>query len=238
MNIFNNINDKDLEKLLKCLDAKNISFKKNSTIINNASNTNILSIITKGSASIIRIDYNGNKTLIENLKENDLFEAKMFNIVNNELSLIALEDTEYSKYIKYDNVGDVVMVKAQNVKNGTLNRKDLSFISNEVSDALPRSQLLPGDVVMTYVGANIGDVALIDDKYKYFMEEGYCDKLLNSVNLSSAISKIYSCNLEDLDDKINYMVKYGYVVDALKTVSNQISDTVYIHERNIRRERR
>ena len=79
MNIFNGINEKDLEKLLKCLDAKNISFKKGSTIINNASNTNILSIITKGSASIIRIDYNGNKTIIENLKENDIFEAKMFN---------------------------------------------------------------------------------------------------------------------------------------------------------------
>ena len=76
---------------------------------------------------------------------------------------------EYSKYIEYDDTGDVVMVKAQNVKNGTLNRKDLSFISNEVSDALPRSQLLPGDVVMTYVGANIGDVALIDDKYKYHL---------------------------------------------------------------------
>ena len=76
---------------------------------------------------------------------------------------------EYSKYIEYDDTGDVVMVKAQNVKNGTLNRKDLSFISNEVSDALPRSQLLPGDVVMTYVGANIGDAALIDDKYKYHL---------------------------------------------------------------------
>ena len=78
----------------------------------------------------------------------------------------------------------------------------------------------------------------IDDKYKYFMEEGYCDKLLNYVNLSSAISKIYSCNLEDLDDKINYMVKYGYVVDALKTVSNEISSSIYIHERNRKRERR
>ena len=93
---------------------------------------------------------------------------------------------EYSKYIKYDNVGDVVMVKAQNVKNGTLNRKDLSFISNEVSDALPRSQLLPGDVVMTYVGANIGDVALIDDKYKYHLAPNVAkirvdDKVYNSV---------------------------------------------------------
>ena len=62
----------------------------------------------------------------------------------------------------------------------------MSFISNEVSDALPRSQLLPGDVVMTYVGANIGDVALIDDKYKYHLAPNVAkirvdDKVYNSV---------------------------------------------------------
>ena len=28
---------------------------------------------------------------------------------------------------------------------------------------------MPGDVVMTYVGANIGDVAVIDNKYKYHL---------------------------------------------------------------------
>ncbi len=31
---------------------------------------------------------------------------------------------EYTQYINYDDSGDVVMVKAQNVKNGKLNRKD------------------------------------------------------------------------------------------------------------------
>ena len=76
---------------------------------------------------------------------------------------------EYTQYIHYGNSGDVVMVKAQNVKNGKLNRKDLSYISNEVSNSLPRSQLAAGDVVMTYVGANIGDVAVIDDEYKYHL---------------------------------------------------------------------
>lgn len=76
---------------------------------------------------------------------------------------------EYTQYINYEDSGDVVMVKAQNVKNGKLNRKELSFISNEVSDSLPRSQLAPGDVVMTYVGANIGDVAIIDNEYKYHL---------------------------------------------------------------------
>ncbi len=76
---------------------------------------------------------------------------------------------EYTQYIHYEDSGDVVMVKAQNVKNGKLNKKDLSFISNEVSDSLPRSQLAEGDVVMTYVGANIGDVAVIDSENKYHL---------------------------------------------------------------------
>ena len=76
---------------------------------------------------------------------------------------------EYTKFIKYQDSGDVVMVKAQNVKNGVLNEKDLSYISDEVSDSLPRSQLASDDVVMTYVGANIGDVAIIDNKHKYHL---------------------------------------------------------------------
>ena len=76
---------------------------------------------------------------------------------------------EYTSYIHYSDSGDVVMVKAQNVKNGSLNEKELSYISNDVSDLLPRSQLAPGDIVMTYVGANIGDVAIIDDRHRYHL---------------------------------------------------------------------
>ena len=87
-------------------------------------------------------------------------------IIGDNCFVTKLAGFEYTKYINYEDTGDVVMVKAQNVKNGVLNEKDLSYISNEVSDSLPRSQLAPGDVVMTYVGANIGDVAIIDDRHK------------------------------------------------------------------------
>ena len=90
-------------------------------------------------------------------------------LIGDDCFVTKLAGFEYTQYINYDDSGDVVMVKAQNVKNGKLNRKELSFISNEVSDSLPRSQLEPGDIVMTYVGANIGDVAVIDDKYKYHL---------------------------------------------------------------------
>ncbi len=89
---------------------------------------------------------------------------------------------EYSKYIHYSDTGDGVMLKSQNVKNGKLNNKELSYISNEVSDSLPRSQLAKNDVVMTYVGANIGDVAVIDDKYKYHLAPNVA-KIRPNVNI-------------------------------------------------------
>lgn len=90
-------------------------------------------------------------------------------LIGDDCFVTKLAGFEYTQYINYEDSGDVVMVKAQNVKNRKLNRKELSFISNEVSDSLPRSQLAPGDVVMTYVGANIGDVAIIDNEYKYHL---------------------------------------------------------------------
>ncbi|WP_343256494.1 restriction endonuclease subunit S [Ligaoa zhengdingensis] len=90
-------------------------------------------------------------------------------LIGNSCFVTKLAGFEYTQYIHYEDSGDVVMVKAQNVKNGKLNRKDLSYISNEVSNSLPRSQLTAGDIVMTYVGANIGDVAVIDYEYKYHL---------------------------------------------------------------------
>lgn len=93
----------------------------------------------------------------------------MEELIGDSCFVTKLAGFEYTQYIHYGDSGDVVMVKAQNVKNGKLNRKDLSYISNEVSNSLLRSQLAAGDVVMTYVGANIGDVAVIDDEYKYHL---------------------------------------------------------------------
>ena len=76
---------------------------------------------------------------------------------------------EYTKYIHYQDSGDVVMVKGLNVKEKHLKLDDLSYIDVETSDLLPRSQLHPGDVVMTYIGINLGDVAIVDDKHRYHL---------------------------------------------------------------------
>ena len=76
---------------------------------------------------------------------------------------------EYTNYIHYQDSGDVVMIKGLNVKEKHLKLDDLSYIDAETSDLLPRSQLHPGDVVMTYIGINLGDVAIVDDRHRYHL---------------------------------------------------------------------
>ncbi len=108
MKVFKNIPDDKIDILLSNLEASHLSFKKNMTVINNVYNANILSIIVKGSANIERIDYYGNRTIVEVLNEGDIFESRMFNLKNNELRIVSLEDTEvilieYDRIINFNN---------------------------------------------------------------------------------------------------------------------------------------
>ncbi len=113
MKIFNNIPEDEIDILLDDLKTKKIKFKKNSLIISNALNSNILSIIISGKACIERIDYYGNKTIIETLNPGDVFESRMFNLKNNELSIISLQETEVY-LIEFDNI--MINVQSNNHK--------------------------------------------------------------------------------------------------------------------------
>ena len=152
---------------------KELKFKRHS-IIDQENIVNILDSVQE-----IIAKYNKQLNMLDELVKArfvELFGDAVENTMNwpetfigDKCFVTKLAGFEYTQYINYKESGEVVMVKAQNVKNGKLNRKDLSFISKKVSDSLSRSQLAPGDVVMTYVGANIGDVAVIDDVYKYHL---------------------------------------------------------------------
>lgn len=84
----------EIERLLPCLEAKTMTFKKGNIILNNISDNHHFGILLKGSANVIQIDNNGNRSIIETLKKNDLFETEMFHMTNNEISVIALEETQ------------------------------------------------------------------------------------------------------------------------------------------------
>lgn len=67
---------------------------------------------------------------------------------------------EYSKYIEPKEVGEVPLIRAQNVKQGYFLNKNLLYIDEEISDKLVRSQVHGGELLMVYVGASVGDVCI------------------------------------------------------------------------------
>lgn len=93
-NLFNNITILNKEKILKSLEGNTLYFKKNNTILTNIKHDNIIGIILEGYVQIVKTDYNGNRTIIEDLYDNDIFSSKMSNISNNEYSVITKEDTK------------------------------------------------------------------------------------------------------------------------------------------------
>ena len=70
--LFDEIDDKEKDKILKVLETKPIIFSKNEIISNNEVDYNI-GIILKGEANVEKYDYDGNRSILEKLSDNSLF---------------------------------------------------------------------------------------------------------------------------------------------------------------------
>lgn len=92
--LFDKITPKNQEKLLKLLEASTFTFKKETSILSTSKRENIIGIITSGSIEITQIDYHGNRTIIEELEENDIFGSMFSSISNDEYDIITKEDTK------------------------------------------------------------------------------------------------------------------------------------------------
>jgi type I restriction enzyme S subunit len=75
---------------------------------------------------------------------------------------------EYTKYIKYVPDGEYIALRAQNVRNEGLDLRNVVRISREVASALYRSKLDKDDVVMTFIGANIGEATWVDKSDTFY----------------------------------------------------------------------
>jgi len=98
VSLFDKIDKNDVNKMLKCFNAKKINYKKDRTILSNVSNTTKFGIILKGSANVIRVDYNGVRSIIERLEINSIFGGPLYSSFNNELSIVATTDSEILEF--------------------------------------------------------------------------------------------------------------------------------------------
>lgn len=93
LTIFNNIENDDITRMLKCFGARKLEYKKDRTIISNVINTNLVGIILEGTADMIRYDYNGSRTIIEKLEKDSVF-GEVFSYLGSDISVVATSDCE------------------------------------------------------------------------------------------------------------------------------------------------
>jgi len=109
-NLFDNISEKNKEKIYKILRTTTNNYPKDINILSNENRSNYIGIIEEGTAQLIFNDYLGNKTILETLKENDIFGSLITNINSDEITCITKEKTRVS-YIDYDRITDTENIK-------------------------------------------------------------------------------------------------------------------------------
>jgi len=86
-----------------------------------------------------------------------------------EVALVTkLAGFEYTKFINYSIEGEIILIRALNIKNGKLNLENIYTMPKKLSSFLQRSKLLKNDLVFTYVGT-LGEVALIPENNKFHL---------------------------------------------------------------------
>lgn len=73
LTIFYGILKDDIQKMSVCFKAEYKKFSQGDIIADYNEKTDRLGIIQNGSAKLEKVDYSGNRTILEQLKENDLF---------------------------------------------------------------------------------------------------------------------------------------------------------------------
>lgn len=127
--LFNKISVKQQVKLLKLLETSILSFKKGTVMLSTVKE-NIIGVILEGYAQIVRTDYNGNRTIIEELEEEMLFGSTISSLSSDECELIAKEDTKVL-IIDYD-----LIIESENNTYSYYNQfvKNLLQITTDIID--------------------------------------------------------------------------------------------------------
>lgn len=71
--LFDGIEDQNLLGILGCLRARVMSFDKKYTILTEGSRAKYAGIVLSGSAHIVQVDYNGNQSIIADVRPSELF---------------------------------------------------------------------------------------------------------------------------------------------------------------------
>ena len=103
VNLFENISENNMLKLKKILRANSQKYKKNVNVLSNVNRDDFIALIDYGNIELIYTDYEGNKTVIEELETGEVFGTLTSSIKNEGITCITKEDTQIT-FIEYDQI--------------------------------------------------------------------------------------------------------------------------------------
>lgn len=175
-NIFDSIDSKEKDTLIKELEAHTVKLKKNTTL-SKILYRNILGIVLTGNAQIIKIDYDGNKSILEDLTDNMIFGSIISSLDSEEISLVAKEDAtllifDYDHILKFTNTSSKSYIQfLKNVLQITNNEVAKKNIRTEIlTKKTIRSRLLTyfetyskgGTLVLNHTYTELADFLAVD----------------------------------------------------------------------------
>lgn len=98
---YQNIDEKKLKKLLTTLQSNTHFYKSNQTIAYSISNRELIGILEEGSANLVRYDYDGKRSILEEMNEGDIFSDLFLAVDSAELSVISTTDCKVT-FIEYN----------------------------------------------------------------------------------------------------------------------------------------
>ncbi len=139
LSIFKNIDELEVETLLKTFGARKLEIKKDQLIFSKLNDDGFIGIILSGSVSVVKYDYNGNKIIIDNLEYNSII-GRPFSNYDSDVSVIASTDCAIL-FIDYNDLINDPKYKTQINKNSILILADMLSKLNERIEILSKRSI-------------------------------------------------------------------------------------------------
>ena len=91
---FKDITPNNKGKLLKLLETSNFTYQKGVNIAYLFKDKESIGLVLSGSLDIIRIDYNGTRTIIETIYEEEILGTSLTSLLSNDYEIITRENTK------------------------------------------------------------------------------------------------------------------------------------------------
>ena len=94
ISLFKDITPDNKSKLLKILETSNFTYQRGVNIAYLFKDKESIGLVIDGSLDIIRIDYNGTRTIIETIYEDEILGTSLTSLLSNDYEIITREDTK------------------------------------------------------------------------------------------------------------------------------------------------